>query len=345
MHNKNSRKRKLLLTVSVLLLFFFPAGAAAAEWPADAVVISPAPGTPVDSLLAVLGKAVVKYAPIDKWTVRPLGGPEVWLPMMKEGKCHFANNSVPEVLRAYQGRGVYEKLAPVAVRTVAAGHSTMFMFWTIPEKNITSINDLKGKRVFLKYKTNPLFMDMAQKQLAAAGLALADLKSVLAFSNLTEATRALMEGWADAILFPVVPGAVAEINQAKGECRFVPLTPEQAQYVVNRSAGYHLEDIPADDPRFGNKSKVPNAICYQNAMFCSPALDSEIAYGVAKAIFDHSDELSDAHPLAKYWSLTYRPVAMAVPYHDGALRYFKEKGKWTSEAQAHQDRMLKRRKN
>jgi TRAP-type uncharacterized transport system substrate-binding protein len=174
---------------------------------------------------------------------------------------------------------------------------------------------------------------------------LSDLKSVLAFSNLAEATKALVDGWADAILFPVVPEAVAEINRAKGECRFVPLTPEQAQHVVNRLAGYHIEDVSAHDPRFGNESPVPNAVCYQNAMFCSPAIDSEVVYGVVKAIFDHPEELRDAHPLGKFWSLTYRPVAQAAPYHEGAIRYFQEKGAWTSEAQAYQDRIMKRRRN
>ena len=185
---------------------------------------------------------------------------------------------------------------------------------------------------------------MGEKQLASAGLAFSDLKSVLSFSSLAEATRGLMEGAADALLFPAVPKEVKEINQVKTECLFVALTPGQAQYVVERLAGYYLEDIPADDPRFGNKSPVRNAICYQNAMFCSPALDSEIVYGVVKAIFDHSDKLMDAHPLAKYWSLAYRPITLAVPYHDGAIRYFKEKRVWTREDQAYQERIIKRGK-
>lgn len=337
-------QKTFFLAVSAALMFMLAGSHTAdAQWPAEAVVVSPAPGTSVHALLTVFGKAVVKYTPIEKWTVQPLGGPEVWLPMMKEGKCHFANHSIPEALRAYQARGVYEKYDPAAIRTVAAGHSTMFAFWTTPEKNITSISDLRGKRVFLKYKTNPLFIDMAEKQLASAGLSLTDLKSVLAFSNLTTATKALMEGWADALLFPAVPGAVAEINQAKGECRFISLTREQAQYVVSRSPGFHIEDVPAHDPRFDNQSEVPNAVCYQNAMFCPPALDPDVAYGVVKAIFDHSAESRDDHPLTKYWSLTYRPVALAVPYHEGAVRYFQEKGAWTPAAQAYQDRVLRRR--
>jgi TRAP transporter TAXI family solute receptor len=338
-------QKKLSPIVTVALFLLLCGNALGAQWPVNVVAISPAPGTLVHSLLTLLGKSVVKYTPIEKWQVQPLGGPEVWLPLMKEGKCLFANYSIPEVLKAYQGRGLYEKLGPAEVRTVAAGHSMMFMFWTTPEKKIPSLSDLKGKKVFLKYKTNPLFTEMAQKQLASAGLALTDLKSVLAFSNLDQATRALMEGWADAVLFPAVPEAVAEINQSKGECQFISLTLEQAQYVADRSPGYHLEDVPANDPRFANRSEVPNALCYQNAMFCSPALDPDVVYGVVKAIFDHSGELSDTNPLAKYWSLSYRPIALAVPYHEGAVRYFQQKGLWKPEDQAYQDKMIRKKRN
>lgn len=337
---------KILFTVFAAMSFLCPGTARGAQWPEGVTIVSPAPGSSVHSLLSLMGNAVVKHTPIERWDVQPLGGPEFWLPMMKEGRCHFANHSVPDMIKAYQGRGVYEKIGASPVRTVAAGHSTMFMFWTTPDKQIGAVGDLKGKRVFVRYKTNPLFIEMAQSQLASAGLSLKDIKSVLPFSNLSLATKALVEGMADAILFPVVREAVEEINRLKGECQFIPLTLEQSRFVVERLRGYHAEDVPADDPRFGNRNPVPNAICYQNAMFCSPNLDPEVVYGVVKTIFDHSNELRGAHPSAAFWSLNYRPIALAVPYHEGAIRYFRERGLWTAEAQIHQERMLSReRKN
>jgi uncharacterized protein len=221
----------------------------------------------------------------------------------------------------------------------------MFMFWTTRGKQLGAVDDLKGKRVFVRYKTNPLFIEMAEAQLASAGLSLSDLGSVLPFSNLSSATKALVEGMADAILFPAVRDAVEEINRLTGECQFIPLTLEQRRYVVERLRGYHAEDIPPHDPRFGNMSPVPNAIVYQNAMFGPPTLTPEVVYGVVKAIFDRSAEMSDAHPLAAFWSLNYRPVALAVPYHEGAIRYFREKGLWTPAAQAHQERVISRRRS
>jgi TRAP transporter TAXI family solute receptor len=342
------KQRQAFLTGVVVLcallsLTFWEKGWCA-EWPKTVTVISPAPGASVHMVLVGVGKAVEKYTPIENWIVQPLGGPSLWLPMMKEGKCDFANHSAPDILNAFLGRGLYSKMGPMPVRTVGAGHDYMFMFWTTPDKNIRKVSDLKGKVVYIKFKANPMFTEMGMNQLGSAGLTFDDLKSVLAFSSIKDAMRDLIEGRVDALLYPVVPGAVMQINEAKGECMFLNLTPEQARYVTDRMEGYYIEDIPANDPRFRNKSAVPNAVCYQNAMFTSVDKDPEIVYGVAKAIYDHPEEFAGSHPAAKYWSLNHKPVSLAVPYHEGAIRYFKEKGLWTQEAQDYQKKVLKRQK-
>jgi len=334
------RPRFLIAALAIFLTF--TGVGMAVQWPKDVTVISPAPGATVHMVLVGMGKVVEKYTPIEHWIVQPLGGPKLWLPMMREGKCHFANHNAADILNAFLGRGLYAKMGPQPVRTVAAGHDYMFMFWTTPDKGIRKIADLKGKVVYIRFKANPMFNEMAKNQLASAGLTLKDLKAVLSFSSIKEAARDLIEGRVDAILYPVVPGAVMQINEAKGECVFVQLTRQQAEYVVKHMEGYFIQDIKANDPRFRNKSPVPNAICYQNAMFTSAKMHPDIVYGVVKAIFEHTDEFADVHPSAKYWSLKHRPVSLAVPYHEGSIRYFKEKGLWTKEAQAYQEKMLKR---
>jgi len=314
------------------------------EWPKDVTVISPAPGASVHMVQVGIGTVIEKYTPIENWIVQPLGGPKLWLPLMKQGKCDFANHNAADILNAFLGRGLYAKMGPQPVRTVGAGHDYMFMFWTIPAKGIRSVADLKGKVVYYKFKANPMFDDMAKNQLASAGLTVKDLKAGLSFPNIKEGSKDLIEGRIDALLYPVVPGAVMQINQAKGECVFVKLTKKQAEYVAQHMEGYFIQDIPAGDPRFRNKSPVPNAICYQNAMFTPASMDPDIVYGVVKAIYDHSDEFADTHPAAKYWSLKHRPVSLAVPYHEGSIRYFKERGLWTKEAQAYQEKLLKKQR-
>jgi len=310
---KWSLARLAALTMAMSLVM---AGAGwAVEWPKDVTVISPAPGASVHMVQVGVGKVIDKYT---------------------------ANHNAADILNAFLGRGLYAKMGPQRVRTVGAGHDYMFMFWTTPDKGIRSVADLRGKVVYYKFKANPMFDEMAKNQLGSAGLTVNDLKAGLSFPNIKEGARDLIEGRIDAILYPVVPGAVMQINEARGECLFVRLTKKQAEYVAERMEGYFIQDIAAGDRRFRNKSPVPNAICYQNAMFTSAGMDPDIVYGVVKAIFDHTDEFADTHPAAKYWSLKHRPVSLAVPYHEGSIRYFKEKGLWTREAQAYQDKMLRR---
>ena len=333
------------IALVVMLISFFMTGTVwGAQWPKDVAVISPAPGASVHMVLVGVGKVVPKYTPIENWIVQPLGGPKLWLPMMREGKCDFANHNAADILNAFLGRGLYSKMGPQPVRTVAAGHDYMFGFWTIPDTGIRGVGDLKGKVVYNKFKANPMFDEMTVNQLGSAGLTVKDLKASMAFSSIKEGIRALIEGRVHAVLYPVVPRFVMQLNEAKGECVFVQLNKQQSQYVLKKMEGYFVQDIAANDPRFRNKSPVPNAVCYQNAMFTSANKDPEIVYGVVKAIFEHSDEFADTHPAAKYWSLKHRPVNLAVPYHEGSIRYFKEKGLWTAEAQAYQEKMLKKQK-
>jgi TRAP transporter TAXI family solute receptor len=339
---RTSLTKKALLVMAISLFIAGPVWGV--DWPKDVSAISPAPGASVHHVLVGVGKAIEKYTPIENWIVQPLGGPKLWLPMMSQGKAQFANHNSADILNAFLGRGLYAKLGPQSVRTVMAGHDYMFMFWTTPDKGINSIADLKGKVAYIKFKANPMFDEMAKHQLASAGLTVNDLKAALAFSSIKEAIRGLIEGRVDAILYPVVPGAVMQINEAKGEAKFINLTRKQAEYVTERMEGYYIQDIAANDPRFRNKSTVPNAVCYQTAMFTSVRMNPDVVYGILKAILEHPEEFADTHPSAKYWSFKHRPVNLAVPYHEGSIRYFKQIGLWTNEAQTYQEKMLKRQK-
>jgi len=124
-----NRLMKTRTTLIFLLIFFFMVGVSwGAQWPKDAKVISPSPGASVHMVQVAVGKVVEKYTPIEKWIVQPLGGPSLWLPLMKQGKCDFANHNAADIINAFLGRGLYEKMGPQDVRTVGAGHDYMFMF-------------------------------------------------------------------------------------------------------------------------------------------------------------------------------------------------------------------------
>jgi hypothetical protein len=63
---------------------------------------------------------------------------------------------------------------------------------------------------------------------------------------------------------------------------------------------------------------------------------------MTKAMMELFDDYKDGAPGNSGWDIKRQVFAWAIPMHDGAVRYFKERGLWTAEHQKHNDAMIKR---
>ena len=67
------------------------------------------------------------------------------------------------------------------------------------------------------------------------------------------------------------------------------------------------------------------------------------AYAVTKAITDNFELYRDATPLMSRWELPQSAgFPTALPYHEGAVRFLKEKGVWSADHQRWQDGIMRR---
>jgi len=62
------------------------------------------------------------------------------------------------------------------------------------------------------------------------------------------------------------------------------------------------------------------------SIFCHEKMEEDLVYQITKIIIEKKSELVLVHKEAKHISLQDSSVGSPVPYHPGAIRYFKEKG-------------------
>lgn len=338
-----SKKFKLLLLTFCAVFMFSGVAAAQTNFPKSVTAISPNANQANHIILTAFAKIITSHTPIKNFIVQPLGGPMLWLPMMKEGKVQFSIHNAANMIDAFLGQGDFEKMGPQPIRCVGAGHDLIFMFFTTKNTGIKNIEDLKGKATFAYSKGNPMYQQMTEAQLATAGMKPSDLKSTLSFATLDDCVTDMVEGRVEAILYPMPHmGAIITMKEARGDYNFVSLTREQAEKVCEMMPGHFIQDIPANHPRYANTEPINNGVFFQTALWTNVNMDDEVIYAITKAIWDNSKEVENAHPVIPYWSVDAKPgpVGYTVPYHNGSIRYFKEKGIWTDEHQAYQDKML-----
>ena len=63
-----------------------------------------------------------------------------------------------------------------------------------------------------------------------------------------------------------------------------------------------------------------------NLLIVNEKMDDSLAYGITKLILEHVPDLVAVHKAASEMSLKNAVVGSPIPFHPGALRYYKEKG-------------------
>jgi TRAP transporter TAXI family solute receptor len=243
---------------------------------------------------------------------------------------------------AVRGQEEFKDYGRINVRLMFSNSvPTPFAFITRRDANIRTVADLRGKNVMCIYPPSSTFTMGANMLFEAAGMSTANVKA-MSFSGNQEGSTALKERRVAAYIHvqtitSVIP-FVQELN-TEVPVRLVGVPQEKLNGVLPKYPYVNKGTLPAKiyGDMIDNKDLVSAGVI--DNMLCRGDLPEDLVYEVMKAIFDHVEELLPVHPVAKVW--TANPVASAVlPFHAGAVKYYKETKLWTEELEKKQKQLL-----
>jgi hypothetical protein len=80
---------------------------------------------------------------------------------------------------------------------------------------------------------------------------------------------------------------------------------------------------------------------YDIYLIAGSRVSEEAVYQITKALWENYKEFEKVHYLLKDWNQnTFVTDDPAIPYHPGAVRFYKEKGLWTKQLDQAQQKLL-----
>lgn len=226
---------------------------------------------------------------------------------------------------AYNGTSLFEEYGAMdKLRSLFSLHNEAFTIVVRADSGINKLDDLLGKRVNIG---NPGSGNRATMEVLmdAKGWTKNDFK-LASELKASEQPQALCDNKVDAIIFSYghPNGAVQEVSTS---CKthiinvegpeVDKLVAENQFYAYTTVAGGMYQGTPNDVKTFGVKA----------TFVTSTDVSEDIIYEIIKAVFDNFDNFKTLHPVfANLEASKLIDEGNTAPLHEGAKRYFKEKG-------------------
>lgn len=210
------------------------------------------------------------------------------------------------------------------------------------DANIRHPSDLKGKRVAFVPGAPALNMSVLA-HLRFADLTFDDVE-VVEFGGYAASQDGLVNDQVDAIYLNTAAAGTYRLDSSPRGADYVRLPHddeagwerllEVLPYYAKRNftKGVHLSE---ESPLESGGGPYPLLIAYESK-------DADTVYAMTKAMYDLFPHYKDGSPGTEGWALDRQVLEWVAPYHDGAIRYYKEAGVWTPEAQKNNEDMIAR---
>jgi TRAP transporter TAXI family solute receptor len=319
---------KKIGTFLVLLMFIFVGSSVSeAQAPKALSFGTSSMGSAFYTLSVVISNVITKHGGISV-TVEPVGGSDATLRGIGAKKVEIGMVNANSAVDALAGAGSYSKVGKIPISLIAQGQDSLRQIVVRADSGIKTPKDFPGKKLIARRKANQEIEVIANLLFDLYGVDKKEVK-ILETAESNEAVEALKMGTVDAAILPGgVPASFLLDLAQSTKVVFLSIPDDKLSTMLKRlGPAFHRGIIPPNTYRGQNyEVRVP---AMSSLIVCRSDLPEETVYKITKSIFENYEEIKAGHSAGKDWNLQNTLKAPPLPFHPGAVRYFKEAGVWS----------------
>ena len=312
----------------LLLALFASAAAAMPAVAQQKITISIATG-PTGGVYYPMGggmaNVLTKYVPNLNATAESTAGSIANLQFILTKKADVALSMADASYDAWKGENKFKGKA-VPVRGLMVLYPNRFHIVTLEGLGINRVADLKGRRVSTGPPNSGTEVK-ANRVLEAAGLN-PDKDIVRERLTVQASGDALKDRKIDAFFWSggIPTAAVTDLAASPG-VKIKLLDHSELAEVLNKKYGplYVSDVIPSKS--YPGQEKDAQVTTIWNILVTGADTPDDVAYNIVKTMFDKKEDMVRVHKESENFDLKHQTnSAIVIPFHPGAVKYFREKG-------------------
>ena len=276
-----------------------------------------------------LGGAICRFVNVSRkdhgyrCTVESTGGSVFNINAVMSGDMDIGFAQSDTQYYALHGMGPFKDKPQTKLRALFSVYPELFTLVARQDANIKSFADLKGKRLNIG---DPGSGTRATTELVlnATGLKKEDLRLATEL-KFVEMAPALCDNKIDAFTFVAGhPNAIFQEAATSCASNIATVSGPGIDKLVKENPFYAKASVPGKMYKGTDNAQPTFGVVA--TMVASADLPEQTAYVITKALFDNFEDFRKLHPAVANITKEQMLEANTVPFHPGALRYFREKG-------------------
>jgi len=258
-----------------------------------------------------------------------IGGGVVNVTRVGKGEAQIAFALTPYPEQGYKGESKHYPTPLKNVRLIASnlGRTVVVAMVVLKDSPIKGLSDLKGKRI-VPGDRGWGTTELVEALMATAGMPAEKFKAdggTISYTSITDRSKALQDKNVDAIFIPAqvpYPDLMA-VQQAAG-IRVIGFPNDVVEKTLGTMPGLVKSKVPKG--LYGVVDQDLASPGFLQQLIVDAGLSDELVYRITKLWWERIKEIHEIAPGLDQANVKMAMEHATIPFHPGALRYYKEVG-------------------